>query len=377
MNLIIDFFKNFFDLTNAMSIYMLGGLFIAGILKQIIPDDFISSHLGKNSIISVIKATILGIPLPVCSCSVIPLAKSLEKEGASRGAVQSFLISTPITGVDSIMATYSFFGIFFTAYRVITSITIAIIAGVLQNLTKTPKKEVLDPHSDSDSHSHHSHSKEDSHCSCSSSVNNKKFSIKKVFEYAYITLFGDMAKALFFGLLIGTAFTTFLPKEILNLVFQHQYLTYLLVLIISLPMYVCATSSLPIVASLMLGGMSGGAGFIFLSAGPATNSVTMGVVAQMFGKKSLFIYLGVISTFSILFGIIFDLFFGHVNILSIMNEMNHNSIIEIIATIIMLLLIAYFLIKPLFTKEVKSCCTDNDSCCTDNETKSCCSDTEE
>jgi len=142
MNIIMDFLKNFMELTNAMSIYMIIGLFIAGVLKQLIPNDFISSHLGKNSIMSVIKATILGIPLPVCSCSVVPLAKSLEKEGASRGAVQSFLISTPITGVDSIMATYSFFGVFFTVYRVITSVIMAIIAGILQNLIKQAKQNI-------------------------------------------------------------------------------------------------------------------------------------------------------------------------------------------------------------------------------------------
>ena len=108
MEIISKFFENFFLLASAMSFYILLGLIIAGILKQIIPSDFVSKHLGKSSLGSVVKATIFGIPLPVCSCSVIPLAKSLQKEGASRGAVQSFLISTPITGVDSIMATYSF-----------------------------------------------------------------------------------------------------------------------------------------------------------------------------------------------------------------------------------------------------------------------------
>ena len=125
--------NNFLLLLDAMSIYLLVGLLLAGILKQIIPDDFISKHLGKSSIGSVIKATIFGIPLPICSCSVIPLAQSLRKEGASKGAVQSFLISTPITGVDSILATFSFFGLIFTLFRVLSSIIIAIIVGLIQN----------------------------------------------------------------------------------------------------------------------------------------------------------------------------------------------------------------------------------------------------
>ncbi len=109
------------------------GLLFAGILKQLIPDDFVSRNLGNDSIGSVIKATVFGIPLPVCSCSVIPIAQGLKNEGASKGAVQSFLISTPITGVDSILATFSFFGLIFTIFRVISSIIIAITVGLIQN----------------------------------------------------------------------------------------------------------------------------------------------------------------------------------------------------------------------------------------------------
>ena len=112
---------------------MIIGLFIAGILKQVVPEDFVSSHLGKDSTSSVVKATLFGIPLPVCSCSVIPLAQGLRKEGASKGAVQSFLISTPITGVDSILATFSLFGLVFTIFRVVSSIIIAIAVGLIQN----------------------------------------------------------------------------------------------------------------------------------------------------------------------------------------------------------------------------------------------------
>ena len=137
MNYIIEFFNNFFLLVNAMSIYIMLGLLFAGILKQFIPDDFVSKNLGNDSTTSVIKATIFGIPLPVCSCSVIPLAQGLKKEGASKGAVQSFLISTPITGVDSILATFSFFGLIFTVFRVISSIIIAICVGLIQNFVQS------------------------------------------------------------------------------------------------------------------------------------------------------------------------------------------------------------------------------------------------
>ena len=257
MQTIKELIVNFFNLANAMSIYILLGLIIAGILKELLPKDFIYRHLGSNKISSVIKATILGIPMPVCSCSVVPLAKSLQKEGASAGAVQSFLISTPITGVDSILATYSFFGWFFTIYRVITSIIIAIVAGILQNLFYKPKIKKVDimqkPQQNiavnnlSFSKNINFKSQPDS---CDLAEENKRtFSIKRVFNYAFNILFSDIAKSLFIGLILGAIFTTFLPKELIAMTGDNLVVTYLIILLISMPMYVCATSSLPIGAS--------------------------------------------------------------------------------------------------------------------------------
>jgi uncharacterized membrane protein YraQ (UPF0718 family) len=336
MGILLNIVENIFILANAMSFYILLGLFIAGVLKQLIPNDFISSHLGKSKISSVVKATLLGIPIPVCSCSVIPLAKSLQKEGASKGSVQSFLISTPITGVDSIMATYSFFGWVFTLYRVVTSIVIAIITGVLQNFME--KKETVT-------------SQKSSCCTncCSTKEQQKEpFSIQSMMQkslyYAYYTLFKDIYMSLFLGIIIGALFTTFLPKEVLQPYFEYQFLTYLIVLLIAMPLYVCATASLPIAASFLLSGMSGGAAFVFLSAGPATNSVTMGVVAQMFGKKSLLLYIGTIATLSIVFGFLFDTFLGDLEIFNLTKESEHVSSIDTLSTLIMFGLIFYYLL---------------------------------
>ena len=380
MEIIGKFFENFFMLASAMSFYILLGLIIAGILKQIVPSDFVSKHLGKSSLGSVIKATVFGIPLPVCSCSVIPLAKSLQKEGASRGAVQSFLISTPITGVDSIMATYSFFGWIFTIYRVVTSVIIAIIVGIIENIVGTKESKIEESEcSSSCACSSTSEPKvkkqasfslnanapakaainsgftlqakkeeSDSCCSsgsCCSSSSSKKFSIKGVFDYAFNTLFKDIAKSLLIGLVLGALFTTFLPKELLESIYSNKFLTYFMVLIVAMPLYVCATASLPIAGAFLLSGMSPGAAFVFLSAGPATNTVTMGVVAQMFGKKSLIIYVGSIALLSIIFGYIYDKFFGNLEVLKIVKSVEDISAINIISTIIMLALIAYYLLK--------------------------------
>jgi uncharacterized membrane protein YraQ (UPF0718 family) len=345
MELAVAFSNNLLVLLDAMAIYILIGLLIAGILKQLVPTNFVSKHLGRGSISSVIKATIFGIPLPVCSCSVIPLAQGLRKEGASKGAVQSFLISTPITGVDSILATFSFFGLIFTVYRVISSVIIAIIVGLVQNFVEKEKVEDIELGDDVSS------------CACTSTIEpevKQKFSIKKSFSYAYVTLFKDMAKPLFIGLLLGAVFTTFTPKEYASLLFENQILTYIVILLFAMPLYVCATASLPIAAALILEGMSGGAAFIFLTAGPATSAITMSVVYKTLGKTSLIVYVSTIAILSFVFAFIFDEIFTDINIVNFSKDIDDSSVLSQIATFIMLILMTYYLFKAKFSKINKS-----------------------
>ena len=342
MEQIVYFFNNFFILLNAMSIYVIVGLLVAGILKQIIPKNFISSHLGKSSIGSAIKATLLGIPLPICSCSVIPLAQGLRKEGASKGAVQSFLISTPITGIDSILATYSFFGIIFTFFRLISSIIIAITVGIIQNFISNEKNEKKEQITQS--------------CNCSQ-TKKTKFSYKKAFLYGYDTLFGDMAKTLLVGLILGSLFVTFAPQEYTSILFENKLLTYIVVILFSMPLYICATASLPLAAAFMMQGMPGGAVFIFLTAGPATSSITISVVYKLLGKTSLAIYLIVIFIMSFLFGYIYDTFFTNSKLNFIPAIHENISIFHIFASIIMICLIFYHIIKQFIQKKHTNCCS--------------------
>lgn len=379
MNYIEEFFSNLFLLLDAMSIYIMVGLLIAGVLKQLIPEDFISKNLGKDSTGSVIKATLLGIPLPVCSCSVIPIAQGLKKEGASKGAVQSFLISTPITGVDSILATFSFFGLLFTLFRIISSVIIAICVGLIQNIaekkekvvkpqfftTSVQKKEESCCSSSCGCGSEHEEKEEESCCgsSCGCSSEHKKgFSLKAVFKYAYVTLFEDMVKSLSIGLILGALFTTFVPKEYSSILFENEILTYFVILIVAIPLYTCATASLPLAAAFMLQGMSAGAAFIFLTAGPATSAVTMSVIYKMLGKQSLIIYVSTIALLSLVFGFMFDSLFGTLEVLNIKQAEEGTNILNRVSSILMLLLIGYYLIKPLFNKK-ESCGCSGESCC--------------
>ena len=357
------FFEALWQLSIAMAPYILFGLLFAGVLHELVPDSIVTKHLGKDNISSVVKSTVFGIPLPVCSCGVIPLATSIKKSGASKGATLSFLISTPITGVDSIMATYGIFGWIFTIYRAITSMIIAMIAGILTNIfdkdtstssvaveIKKPSFSAVAPQATS--FSMNAPAKEESCCSTDSCCDNesetKKFSFMAAIKYAFVTLLGDIAKPLFWGLLLGALITVAIPENLSEILKNHSWLSYIIVIIIAIPMYVCATASLPIAAGLMLSGVSAGAAFVFLSAGPATNTVTIGVVKKMLGTRSLTIYLGSIIIGSILFGLGLDYIFDITSIdpASLIHLHEEAGWIDIVSGIILWVFVVYFMVKP-------------------------------
>ena len=368
MEQITLFLNALVDLSNAMAPYILFGLIFAGILHELVPETLVTKHLGKENIWSVIKSKVFGIPLPVCSCGVIPLATSIKKSGASKGATLSFLISTPITGVDSIMATYGIFGWIFTIYRALTSMVIAMVAGILTNLfdkeeekskptfsmnASTPTSFGLTPVGAT------SVSAQSSKGSCCSSGEAKKENfIVRVYNYAFGTLLKDIAKPLFWGLILGALITVAIPSNLSEILVEYSWLSYIIVIIIAVPMYVCATASLPIAAGLMLSGVSAGAAFVFLSAGPATNTVTMGVVKKMLGTRSLYIYLGSIVVGSIVFGLGLDYLFSTSKIdpKTLIQMGEHAGVIAIVSSIVLWMFVAYYLLKPYFRKEEKSCC---------------------
>lgn len=357
MEYVTEFLNALYDLSNAMAPYILFGLLFAGILHELVPESIVTKHLGKESVSSVVKATLFGIPLPVCSCGVVPLATSIKKSGASRGATLSFLISTPITGVDSILATYGIFGWIFTLYRVFSSMVIAMVAGILTNIFDKETYEEEKPKMN--------WSKEEevksccSASSCEAETEKRSFSVIKALKYAFVTLLGDIAKPLFWGLILGALITAAIPQNLSELLVEYSWISYLIVIVIAVPMYVCATASLPIAAALMLSGVSAGAAFVFLSAGPATNTVTISVVKKMLGNKSLYIYLGSIVLGSILFGVGLDYIFSvsEINPKSLLHLHEEAGMIAVFSSVVLWSLVAYFIIKPMFIKEKGSCCS--------------------
>lgn len=361
MEYITLFLNSLIELSHAMSPYILFGLVFAGILHELVPDTIVTKHLGNENILSVIKSTIFGIPLPVCSCGVIPLATSIKKSGASKGATLSFLISTPITGVDSILATYGMFGWIFTIYRVVSSMVIATVAGILANfLDKEVEKQKptfsafgAAPQSGFGVTAPKPKMQESTSCCANTNQSKQKaFSMKKVFSYSFGTLLKDIAKPLLYGLLLGALITVAIPQDLSQVLMDNSWASYLIAIAIAVPLYVCATASLPIAAALMLAGVSPGAAFVFLTAGPATNTVTIGVVKTMLGKTSLYIYLGTIVIGSMLFGLGLDYIFNAASIdaSKLIHIHEEVGLIEIVSSTILWVLIIYYTLKPYLKK---------------------------
>ncbi len=295
--IIIGFIKEVWNLLLAMSPYLLFGFLIAGLLNILIPKEKIYKHFSGNNIKSIVKASIFGVPLPLCSCSVIPVAAYLRKEGAGKGSTISFLSSTPTTGIDSILATYSLLGPLFAIIRPVAAFFAGILGGTLTNLgEKSKDKKIAHPEEFScnicNITSPHSHT-----------INEK---IRSIFQYAFIDLIEDVGKWVLIGVLIGGIIGYLIPGNIIEQYLGNPILAYTIMLLIAIPMYICATGSIPIAASLILKGMAPGAGLVFLIAGPATNTATLSFVAGKLGKKTMFIYLSSIMITALLFGFLID-----------------------------------------------------------------------
>jgi uncharacterized membrane protein YraQ (UPF0718 family) len=321
MDMIIGIFKEAYFLLNKMSLYLLFGFVFAGILHIFMKEGAIAKHLGKNSFGSVVKASLFGVPLPLCSCGVLPAALSLKKEGASNGAVLAFLVSTPTTGIDSIFATYALLGGVFATYRVIACFLAGLFAGFMGNLF----------FKESDINIPHGATPEEQKCKlcdndeCSTGSHGILDKIKGVFTYAFGDLIDDAGSWLLIGLLIGGAISYFLPEEIVTNYLGSGWQAMFIMLLVGVPMYVCATGSIPIVASLMLKGMSPGAAFVFLMAGPATNSVALTVMAKQMGTKTVIVFISSVVISSLTLGTLFDLVWANFDINLSEHIMHHSE----------------------------------------------------
>ncbi len=377
--------NNFIELSAEASPWLLLGLLIAGLMKAWVPSKILSKHLGKGKS-AVIKAALIGAPLPLCSCGVIPVATELRRSGASAPATASFLVATPETGIDSVSVSYALLGPVFAIYRPFAAIMSAIVTGLLVSTVKNKniKTPTLEPETKSSSCCSSSTVKKEipksnttSTC-CSSKATNEKIKpvsssccssgatssvaqapsaqlpllntfigkTKTGVYYAATKLIDDIIVWLVIGLIFAAIVRTFLPEEFL-LSYGSGLPAMLLMIAISIPMYICATASTPIAAGFIMAGLSPGTALVFMMAGPATNISTLGVIKSEMGGAVLTRYLLGVALCAIGFATLLD--FGlNLFTIDITEQMSHSH--EMLPQWFGLsctALIAFLAIKPL------------------------------
>ena len=299
-----DLLYSIYYLALDASFWLVIGLLIGGVFKTLIPTEFLHKHLSKPGFSSIIKAAILGAPLPLCSCGVIPAAMGLRDAGASKSATTSFLVSTPETGVDSVFITYAMMGPFMAISRPIIALSSAITTGTLVNFFDyedelNNKKKIESSCCSSKNESQKSLQPAETDSCCSKDEVKAENYLTKTFsgvKYAFTNLLDEIIFWLAIGLLFAAIVQTFVPSDLL-IKYGTGWTGMLVMLMVGIPMYVCATASTPIAAGFLLAGISPGAVIVFLMAGPATNMATLGIINQQMGRRTMFLYLfGIMST---------------------------------------------------------------------------------
>ncbi|MDH4182709.1 MAG: SO_0444 family Cu/Zn efflux transporter [Nitrospinota bacterium] len=303
MSFIIDILSASWAILEDSAIFLLGGFFLAGLIKVFLPLDFVKRKLGGNGAGSVVNAALIGIPLPLCSCSVIPTAVSLRSSGASKGATSAFLISTPESGVDSIAITYALLDPLMTIFRPMAALVTAIFAGIMENIFGDRLNDNPGPKTDDlcgdDCHS--------SSCQTRKEAKVERPTLFSRFSeagnFAFVDLMDDLAGWLAVGILAAGVVSAMIPEGFLDRYAGQGFWTMLVMLAAGVPMYICATASTPLAAALMLKGLSPGAALVFLLSGPATNISTIIIIRKFMGGRSLAIYLAAIAVGSITAGL--------------------------------------------------------------------------
>jgi uncharacterized membrane protein YraQ (UPF0718 family) len=305
MHFTVDAIMEAWHLLLRSSVYILFGLLVSGLLRVFLSPHSVANHLGQGRFRSVFKAALLGIPLPLCSCGVLPAAAGLRRQGANKGATAAFMISTPESGVDSMAITWALMDPIMTVARPVAAFSSAAAAGIAENSLGS-RQEIAEPIPDlrcpvdgccegidcpPEEHGRH-------HTFSEKIVAGLRFAMKDVW--------GDIASWFFVGLLLAGLITALVPEEEMGRFLGGGIASMLLMLAVGIPLYICATASTPIAAALVLKGVSPGAALVFLLAGPATNVTSLTVLLGILGKRATAIYLGMIAFFAVLFGLAVD-----------------------------------------------------------------------
>lgn len=355
---------HFISLVTEMSPYLLLGFLLAGLMHAFIPRTVYSKYLARPNMRSVILAALFGIPLPLCSCGVLPTAMSLRREGASKGATVSFLIATPQTGVDSIIATFSLMGLPFAVIRPIAALVTAMLGGMMVNMVEG--KGGVGKVCGTDDMA------EDIACGDGCCSGQAKVSgsfagrMVEALRYAYIDMMESVGRWLVVGLVVAGLITVLVPDTCFDVFKDNSLTSMLLVLCISVPMYLCATGSIPIAVALMMKGLTPGAALVLLMAGPACSIASVLVVSKVMGRRTLAAYLVSIISGAVCFGLAVDCllprawFLSHLVAADACCE-ERGSLFATCCAILLFLLLANAWIRRRFCNGVNCSCADGHS----------------
>ncbi len=329
------------DLVNEMSPYLLLGFLLAGVMHTFVPTHLYHRYLGRPTFRSVVNAMLLSLPVPLCSCGVIPTAMSLRRQGASKGATVSFLIATPQTGIDSIIATYSLMGLPFALLRPLAAIVTSLFGGQLANwLEKSPSTQPA------------------AHAAVEEVREQRGLwdRLRQALHYAFVEMMQDIGRWLVMGLLIAGLITAFVPDSVFSLLADNTLVSILVVLVCAVPMYLCATGSIPIAVALMLKGLSPGTALVLLMAGPAVNVASMLVVRKVMGLRTLLVYLFSVVGGAVAFALSVDYLLPRQWFTSHLEQMQtccheHTPWFNVACSILLLLLLIHALWRRYLHKE--------------------------
>lgn len=326
---------------NEMSPYILLGFLIAGLMHSFIPQQTFSRHLSGKGWKSVVKSALIGIPLPLCSCGVLPTAIAMRRNGASKAASTSFLISTPQTGVDSIAATWSLLGPAFAVIRPVAALVTSFFGGVAVG------------HSEK----HDTTPTESPSCVIPEKEERRTFTRKlaESLKYGFVDLVGSIGSWLVIGLVIAALITVYVPADFFSVVGRNPIVSMVAVLVVAIPMYVCATGSIPIALSLMLKGLSPGTALVLLMAGPAANFASFTLISREMGRKAAVIYLASIIAGAMAFGLLIDYilpaeWFRVASVHEMGAECHHFSLFSGLCSALLVGLLAFSFIKRYLPK---------------------------
>lgn len=286
--IVVGFWATFAE----MSPYLLFGFLVAGVMAMFVSRRMVERHLGGSGLMPIFKASLFGVPLPLCSCGVIPVAMSLSKQGASKGATVAFLLSTPQTGVDSILVTYSLLGPVFAIFRPIAALVTGFVGGVLVNVfgarpeAADRRLEGKDPQPDP--------------------VVPLGKRIIGGLKHGFVTLPRNIGRPLLIGLVVAGVISALVPDDFFADRLGKGLPAMLVMMLIGIPIYVCASASVPVAAALILKGLSPGAALVFLMTGPATNAAGLATIWNTLGRRTAILYLATVAACSLLGGLLLD-----------------------------------------------------------------------